>query len=52
MGSTSKLDNLLKNFKTVKTYVDVDDLLKCVNDQYVEEEKELRKLTRDNGSER
>lgn len=43
LGSTSKLDNLLKNFKTIKTYIDVDDLIECVNEQYVEEEKKLRK---------
>lgn len=47
MGSTSKLDNLLKNFKTIKTYIDVDDLIECVNEQFVEEEKKLRKEARE-----
>lgn len=32
----------MQNFKSIKTYIDVDDLIGCVNEVYLEEEKAMK----------
>lgn len=34
-SNREKIDHLMTNFKSIKTYVEVDDLIKCVNDHYI-----------------
>lgn len=46
---TSKIDELMKNFKDIKTYIDVDDVIGCVNEVYLEEEKAKKKEMADLG---
>ena len=33
--STSKIDDLMKNFKKIDTFINVDDLISCVNEVYI-----------------
>lgn len=41
--STSKIDDLMKNFKKINTFIDVDELIRVVNELYLQEEKQMKK---------
>ena len=37
---TSKINEIMKNFETIETFVNVEDLIDCINEIYCEERKE------------